>query len=811
MEKYQTAEKFIPINSKIKICLIAPTGFGKTTLLNKLIGFDEENSPFSTSNATTTVFSQQLIISSSSSYSELFIKLKSEKEIIHFIETNIINAIKEAQNNKDPHKIYAKLTHDPGTEFPLYYSLRYENEITSMILKDILILAERASDVEKEIFEDEIVKFELFRDAATKILKHLCSKLQEVILEGKKSRDLIFELDSNSFDCEGIWVKSKDSKSLINFSKCFTTVSHGGKGEYLTPTVSLLRFKIPALEIQNSFIDQNQQVEICITDTIGIGQKGSEVSSEVMFHIKASDYFFILQTSGTGGFNESLLKFVATSANSGHLSKLRFVFTKFDIQYKDKRYDGDKDEVRWEMSSSFTLGPILSNLESLVYEDFDSSDSGEDDSEKQSFKMRISITKKTFKMLEKHLEGNCFFSGRFSIQEEYVSRMCESSLKDLINSVDLKKNNQVIPVSVVDDTGGGHEIMQDPTSSVTNYTKELKKVLYKFNLDEVVQRFIEVEMQKYKGRWQTVKALNRRYAEKTSTHWNGLDPVSSFIQQAQEKFRRDLQNSFSFDEYQEDRLCQIFFELIFDFTVQNLFHDSNVSWIESFRLSGSGSTSIRKDKIRLLFEDYLRRDFECLPKSIEQSGNKEILFDSRQFIGNNAEFRSSFMPDVKRSIKANDNHSYFDSSTIYDSFASVFDEISNRLQDRIYSHSKDGVQLVCSYLSKNPPEDYLGIFDDEKDGLQGIIIFMLLERMNELSLIKQAESEKPFNSSSFKESLKKDLSVILNKAEFKQRLSNASNEPRYVGRCELVDIFKEVLELLKLEFTKSLKKHHDAA
>ncbi len=784
MNKYQVAEKYVPINDKVKICLLAPTGFGKTSFLNKIIGFENTTSPFSTSNATTTVFTQQLIISSTSKYTEAFIKFKSSKDLKQLIENNLFNSIMEAQKSKDPNKIYIKLCHDRNTEFPLYYSLRFDNELTQELIKKIIYLGEILVDKNEDKCEEELLTMDDYKWCCDKILDHLLGLIKKNIEIGKKNSSLIFELDSIFLDTEGLWIKSKDTTSLIEFVKLFTKVITNGKDEFLTPIVDIIRLKIHPSEIRTELFLEKENIEVCITDTVGIGQKGSEISSEVLGHITSSDYFFVLQLAGTGGFNETLLKFIATIANAGFLSKLRMILTKFDMQYNDPKFSGENVSLAWDLAVKYASGPIESSLEKIINE------TTEVDQNEKNFNGTF-ITRKTFKRIIQHLNDETYFSGNYYFEtknydskKEFENLKYKESLMKLFISLELTSKNKITPLdlsnkdnyfSVIDKNKNKNKNFQFDQSN------DSSKLLEEFKMDEIIEKFVNDEMLKYKSvSWQTVKALNRRYAEKTSTFWNGLDPVSSFVQKTQEIFRGYIEKKLNINEDKIDILCQSFYSILYDYTLTFLFHEANPSWVESFNLFGTGSTAARREKIKQLLETHLSR-------------NQNQIFDSTAIQTSNFLLvrSDSVIPESTQNhppINILDLNSNFDSLIL-----KVTKEIKERLNYYLDSQDKLGCQLIASYLAHNPPQDY-----DEEEGLLSIIITDFMNGLKSWHHDSFGNEILYDEEKKIENYLKNELTLLLQKDDLKNKFGSISNEAMFRIKHKLEDIFSEVLDVFKL-------------
>ncbi len=137
----------------------------------------------------------------------------------------------------------------------------------------------------------------------------------------------------------------------------------------------------------------------------------------------------------------------------------------------------------------------------------------------------------------------------------------------------------------------------------------------------------------------------------------------------------------------------------------------------------------------------------------------------------------------------------------------LFEKVKRIIFERLDSESKAGIQLIASYLSHSPPEDYRSFYGEI--GIQELIIKESVEEIYSWFLASQKKQIGKDDKVKIKNYLYVKLALILNNREFKSRLCVAANEPRYSAIWDLKDIILKALNSLKQDIVELGSRNFD--
>ena len=336
----------VPVNLP-KLYLLGDTGAGKTTIIRKILGTEENKFP-TTRQTRTTVAPTEYVIREGNDY-DITVILKPLSEIEGYIDEIIREAIARFQKDNDKNKITKNLRQTSDQRFRLYYLLpqEYIDRISQKII-DLSPLVEQKVEEYKNDFPEDKEETGIFVEFALNELgedyKSICN---DVIAEIQRKVESV--CDGEKLGSSWKIYKYSDSNKDSFLAKSKEILS--SESNSISPLIEYARVRG---NLKAPWVSPN--TEAVIIDGEGIGHNTKETGQLSSRHY---DYFYIADAILL--IEESKKPFVAGGKNAlksicerGYKDKLLVLFTKLDEVEPYDIDDPTNDDRREEVQDALT-------------------------------------------------------------------------------------------------------------------------------------------------------------------------------------------------------------------------------------------------------------------------------------------------------------------------------------------------------------------------------------------------------------------------------------------------------------------------
>lgn len=545
----------IPVNMP-KLYLLGDTGAGKTTIVKKILGTDDYKFP-SVQQKRCTVAVTEYVLSRDLPYKATYI-FRTEDQVSEFVNEILEIAIENAYVNLSKGKFHISdvvenIEETPDERFRLKYILSSEQleEVAKAIEQMLPGLHTAIESLKTELELQSSDELGVLVDLALEKQKEELSEIKDKILAHIKCK--VAEL------CDGFVLFSDADHYQHSSSKLEGFINQAQKlllcaKNSVSPVVEYARLQGNLLA---SWLPKD--TELVLIDGEGIGHDTREASRRLS--ARHFDYFHFADSIGL--VEESKKPFASGGKNAieeiirnGYLEKFNLIFSKLDeVEVGDKENAGRDDQIR-AVKKGFT------NVKHALQEDGVELNLGND----RLFHLSHMNDKET------------------SEDDVAVIRRLIADIKDKFNK---DKPQFVEPIY-------DYEMLSSfLTQSSGNFANIWSSMLNSKH-------------------WQTIKAFNRRMCWEWD-EFRDMKPISDFHGEVTKELEHFISHPNKWNEpatpsMQQksiDKIKQEFSKQLLAFARLVILKNYDNDWDEAIELSGSGSTSIRKNKIQYIILEVL--------------------------------------------------------------------------------------------------------------------------------------------------------------------------------------------------------------
>jgi hypothetical protein len=626
-DPWKLREEFVPLpgaeEGYARVLLVGATGAGKTTLLRQFIGTDPKRERFpSISTAKTTIFDTEVVIEQDGLYRAV-VTFLSKDRVRSCVEECVTAAVSAEVEGKGEDVVLRRLLEHHEQRFRLTYLLgspatrKPAPDVTSnekeALTDDAALGDEDDEDIEEvaEVGEEERSHFQkrlqYFLSEALAVAQAIgpavarsldvdpknlkpddmdtfIELVEEAVAGNERARALVNEIVSeieSRFDLlqageferdrsgwPTLWYfETPDRQAFIKTVNRFSSNYAPNFGKLLAPVVQGLRVAGP---FRPAWITDRKHLRLVFIDGEGLGHtpaSASTLPTSITKRYEAVDIILLVDnaTQPVQAAAQAVLRSVAAS---GHDAKLAIVFTHFDQVVGDNLPDKEyrQNHVRTSLESA------LRAIENMI-------GSG------------------VRRRLERRLEGRVFFVEK--IQDLLSNRDTRSSLRELLDLFrDATDKVEVKEAAPVYDLASLVVAVERATEEFHNH--------WNSRLGIAFQPGIHVE------HWTRVKALSRRFAYQWEDQYDTLRPVADLIKMVSERLAMFLAAPRGWDpvncseeakEAAVDRVSREVYARLHELIENRLFRDHVSDWLRAYEFRGTGSTRLRSQEIRGIYED----------------------------------------------------------------------------------------------------------------------------------------------------------------------------------------------------------------
>ena len=602
----------------VRTLILGNSGVGKTTLLRRLIGSDPGRDRFPATSTNRTTTCEIEIVTGRANFSAAVTFLSRhqvQQEVIESLSNAVLKAVESA-----PDEIVMKdLLDDTDQRFRLKYVLggwtppankpptsssfggspkkRSAGGVSenSSFLQDLLtsirvIAANARNEVEAilgklEVLKDEERNYALDEmqragEDSEKFQDTVSAVIEEIEVRFSQLPEGTFNKSSTGWPEVWTWsAKASDRDAFLKAVRWFCANNREEWGGLLTPLVTGIRVAGP---FRPDWVEEGEPYDHVFVDTQGLDHEKptTELSSEITSIFGQVQNILFVESGKDSLKSQSARKVMEAIAGAGYAANLTVVLTHMDLVVGD---DIPTDEDRKDKA--------FSGLRSLVANE-----------------VSQNVSRAAARQMAAHLGSSTFYLGYLDAKkypegwddddragfEESLGR----DLRQLSEHLVLRANPQQLQPGV-------------PQYSFESLGLAVREASVAFQ--EVWEA--RLGYKRIEGissaPWQSIKAMTRRHAEGWfDSYW--LRPIDTLISQTRNVLSRFLEvplhwlpehKKMTADEKAAiiDRLKQLVNDELTEMSKVRLWKQPQTRWQSAYEPSGTGSTSVRKQRVHELF------------------------------------------------------------------------------------------------------------------------------------------------------------------------------------------------------------------
>lgn len=648
VDPWNLREEVIPLPGKedgyARILVVGATGAGKTTLLRQFIGTDPDKERFpSISTAKTTIFDTEIVIEEKGPFRAVVSFLPQDR-VRSYVEECVTAAISAAVSGQREEMVLRRLLEHHEQRFRLSYLLGtlpltrtpnagHDIDQYGDLEDDIGVAQEDFSQSDKDAIEVDDKDRTRFEERLRHFLAEIMAIAEEVgpsvarvldvdpkklkpedrdlflgfveeeIAEHLRARPLVDEIMSEleaRFDllADGEFEKDRrgwpttwfyetdERQRFIKTINRFSSNYAPNFGKLLAPVVQGLRVTGP---FRPTWVKDKEAARFAFIDGEGLGHSPASASTLPTSVTKRYDLVdvILLVDSGTQPVQAAAQAVLRSVAASGHDAKLAIAFTHFDQVVGDNL-----------PNVAARMGHVKASLENSLRAVEEAIGSG------------------AGRRLGRRLEGRVFFFSK--IQELLTERntLTRDSLHRLLNLF----RQATISVEA-------QEAM--PIYDLANLVLAVERATEQFHEHWHARLGVAFKPGVPAEHWTRIKALSRRFAYQWEDQYDTLRPVADLIKMVSERLAaflaapRDWEPANCNEAAKEaavDRLSREVYTRLHELLENRLFRDHVADWLTAYEFKGTGSTRLRSQEIRGIYEEVAP-----IPAEVPGKASTELL------------------------------------------------------------------------------------------------------------------------------------------------------------------------------------------
>lgn len=600
--------------------LLGITGAGKTTLLRRLIGCESERERFpSTSVNRTTTCDIEVITDDADEYSAVVTFLsrhQTQQEVIESLSAAVLKAIENAPDSEVAKEFLeqsdqrfrlkyllgaAPAESDDGDGFDVFSldtpsapEARGDATGSTLVAEVVQKLRKIAEDARTEVEAvlgsitdlngderdyalDEMQQIaeqtDDFLDLTSELMTEIASRFTEVD-EGTYTKD--------STAWPGAWsltMAAKDRAAFLQVIRWFSGTAKDQWGRLLTPLVTGIRVRGPFRPFWSPMSEEYRHVFI---DTEGLlhAKTTTEVPSELTSLFKDVDTVLLVESAKNALHSPAAGKVFEAISSTGYTNKFALLFSHMDmVSGENITTPASKKE--------HVFGGARNVLDNQVARN---------------------ISRDAARALGAHLESNTFYfaymdPARYPAADKAKIDTFESRLGQDLHKLTKHLTTRSQPVLPPIRPQYSFESLGLAVREASVQFQEIWEARLGYRRVESVTA----------APWQSVKAMSRRYAEGWfDGYW--LRPIDTLLSVTRNVLTRFLEAPLQWEGKRAtdeehaaviDRLKQLVNERLTEISRRRLWQTPNPEWQHAYGLSGNGSTFVRRQKVRDIFQHHV--------------------------------------------------------------------------------------------------------------------------------------------------------------------------------------------------------------
>jgi hypothetical protein len=606
---------------------LGPAGAGKSTVDRHLLGTDPERHRFpATATVKTTTYETEIIIEDGEY--EAVATFLPRDQVRDLIEDCVLAAARARIESSDAHEPVRKLLEHTEERFRLRYILgdfpaKKDGEPAGEFDDPVSDVEDDGSvlDEERKRWADQLAghisaidslatetwsKMPKVREASLEAEREQWDNAMEAFEDALRNDDRLLDIvDGIEHDIEKrfapyleqmqctrdrwpvLWhFKHIGRDEFISALKTFTSVSSVRWGKLLTPVVSGLRIRGP---FRPEWYDGKSLPRWVILDTEGLGHDpatATAVPTSITSKYEMVDAILLVDSAKQAMTHAATSAALRNIAASGHAAKLMICFTHFDLMDANnlRTVDARKDRLLTSVDN------VIANI--------GKSPAGRT----AELALRRALPKRVFFLghLDKRLD--C----KSDASKTGVGRLAISEFRRLSQTLD--EQLQPKPKPVIHPVYHGKHLGFAVQGAAQDFHQRWLALLG-----------FESHSIYHKAKWQTVKALTRRLAERWADQFGGLMPVADLIECLQERLQAFLSHPIGWvgddkknvpreevtEEAKEKAIESVVTTVharLHAIAPQRLLAARLSEWAAAYGHSGAGSTVVRARDMRSIYE-----------------------------------------------------------------------------------------------------------------------------------------------------------------------------------------------------------------
>lgn len=622
-------EEVIPLpgseDGYARVLMVGATGAGKTTLLRQLIGTDPKRERFpSISTAKATIFDTEVIIEEKGSFRAVVSFLPRDR-VRSYVEECITAAVSAAVSEQGEDVVFRRLVEHHEQRFRLSYLLgslavqkhggadarpkededlmddvpvvddvdraddqaevdekeraRFQQRLRHFLSQTMAVAQEIGPAVAKSLDVDptnlkpddrdafiEFVEDAVGEDARARAL------VNEIMAEIESRFDLLsdgeFERDRSGWPTTWSF-ETDDRRSFIKTINRFSSNYAPNFGKLLAPVVQGLRVAGP---FRPTWAADGTATRFVFIDGEGLGHtpaSASTLPTPITKRYEAADVILLVD-SATQPMQAAAQAVLRSVAASGHDGKFAIVFTHFDQVVGD-----NLPTVRARQ------GHVWASLENSLRAVEDVIGSG------------------VGRRLRRRLEARVFFVSKIQDSLSDGNKLTHGSLHQLLDLFRAATVTVAVEEAI-------------PVYDLANLVLAVERATEEFHEHWNARLGVAFQPGVWGEHWTRIKALSRRFAYQWEDQYDTLRPVADLIKMVSERLASFLAAPREWEpancaetakEAAVDRVSREVYARLHELVESRLFRDHVSDWLSAYEFRETGSTRLRAQRIRGIYED----------------------------------------------------------------------------------------------------------------------------------------------------------------------------------------------------------------